>query len=90
MISSIPIKPRNFRGVVAKVLHCKIVVSEFEFHSHSKVHFRTNTLGKRKHEPDYPSAMGDNGIIAMGDNNIPQLWGIIISLLFSYRDGFGI
>ena len=39
-----------FRGspyeVVAKVLDCDIVVSEFELQPHYYVHFRTNTLEK--------------------------------------------
>ena len=33
------------RGVVAKVLDCDIVVSEFEFRSCYHVQFRTNSLG---------------------------------------------
>ena len=33
-------------GVVAKVLDCDIVRSEFELQSRYYVHFRTNTLGK--------------------------------------------
>ena len=32
------------RGVV--VLHCDIIVSEFELQSRSYVHFRSNALGK--------------------------------------------
>ena len=34
------------RGVVAKVLDCNIVASEFELQSSYYVHLRTNTLGK--------------------------------------------
>ena len=36
----------NSRGIVANVLDCDIVVSEFEHHSPYYVHFRTNTLGE--------------------------------------------
>ena len=34
------------RGVMVKVLHCRIIAREFELHSLSKVHFRINALGK--------------------------------------------
>ena len=33
-------------GVVANVLDCKIIVSEFEFQSPYHFHFRIKTLGK--------------------------------------------
>ena len=36
----------SFRGVVANMLDCDIVVSEFELQSRYYVHLRTNTLGK--------------------------------------------
>ena len=36
----------NPRRVVANVLNCKIIVSEFELKSRYKVHFRNNSLGK--------------------------------------------
>ena len=39
-------KRGNPRGVVANVLDCDIVVSEFELLSRYYVHFRTNALGK--------------------------------------------
>ena len=35
-------------GVVGNALDCNIVVSEFELQSCYHVHFRTNTLWKRK------------------------------------------
>ena len=35
---------RSFRSVVANVLDCDIIVSEFELLSYFYVHFRTNTL----------------------------------------------
>ena len=34
------------RGIMVKVMDCRIVVSEFELHPRNYVHFRTNTLGK--------------------------------------------
>ena len=34
------------RGVMVKVMDCRIVASEFVLQSRSDVHFRTNTLGK--------------------------------------------
>ena len=34
------------RGVMVKVMDCRIVVSKFVFQSHYYVHFRTNTLRK--------------------------------------------
>ena len=37
---------RNLRGVVANVLDCNIVVSEFELQSRYYVHFHTNTITK--------------------------------------------
>ena len=37
---------RGARGVKIKVLHCGIVVSEFELQSRYSVHFWTKTLGK--------------------------------------------
>ena len=36
----------NLRGVMAKVLDCEIVVSEFELQSVYYVHFWTNSFGK--------------------------------------------
>ena len=33
-------------GVVANMVGCDIVVSEFDLQSHHYVHFRANTLGK--------------------------------------------
>ena len=45
------------RGVMAKVMNCRIVVSEFELLSCYYVHFRTNTLGKGRN-PLILSAMG--------------------------------
>ena len=36
----------SLRGVMVKLMDCKIVVSEFELQSRNYVHFRTNTLGK--------------------------------------------
>ena len=35
---------RNFRGVIVNVLHCNIVVNEFDFQSLYHFHFRTNTI----------------------------------------------
>ena len=37
---------RCTRGVMVKVMDCKIVVSEFVLQSRYYVHFRTNTIGK--------------------------------------------
>ena len=34
------------QGVMVKALDSRIVVSEFELHSHYYINFRTNTLGK--------------------------------------------
>ena len=34
--------PGNLCGIVANVLNCNIVVSEFEFQPHYYVHIRTN------------------------------------------------
>ena len=34
------------RGVMIKVMDCRIVISEFVLQSRYYVHFRTNTLGK--------------------------------------------
>ena len=45
------------RGVVANVLDCDIVGSEFELESHYHVHFQTNAPGKGM-KPLIPSAMG--------------------------------
>ena len=45
------------RGVVANVLDCDIILSEFEHQSHNYVHFRTNTLGKGIN-PLIPPAIG--------------------------------
>ena len=36
----------SLRGVVAYVLDCDIVVSEFELQSHNYANFRTNSLRK--------------------------------------------
>ena len=41
-------------GVVANVMDCDIVVSEFEFQLRYYVLFRTNILGEN-YEPPYPS-----------------------------------
>ena len=38
-------------GIVANVLDCYIVVSEFELQSRYYVHFRTNTLQKGMNPP---------------------------------------
>ena len=48
-------KEGRFRGIVANVLDCKIVVKEFELQSRYYVHFHTNSLGKCKN-PFIPSA----------------------------------
>ena len=45
------------RGVVANVLDCDILVSEFELQLHHNIHFRTNTLEKGMN-PIIPVAMG--------------------------------
>ena len=45
------------RGVVANVLNCDIVVSEFKLQSRYYVHLRTNILGKDMNS-FLPSAMG--------------------------------
>ena len=42
-------------NVVANVLDCNIIVSEFKLHLHYYVHFWTNTLGKDM-KPFIPSA----------------------------------
>ena len=47
------------RGVIVKVIDCKIVVSEFVLQSHYYVHFLTNTLEKGM-EPLYPPSYGLN------------------------------
>ena len=47
------------RSVMVKALDCRIVVSEFEFHSRYYVHFRTNTVGKGMN-PFILAAMGLN------------------------------
>ena len=60
------------RGLVANVLGCDIVVSEFKLQSIYDVHFWTSTLTK-----------GMNSLI-------PQAIGLIVKLLFFYKDGFGI
>ena len=39
------------RRVMVKVVHCGIVVSEFELQSRYYVHFRTNTLAKSMNPP---------------------------------------
>ena len=44
------------RNVVANVLDCLIVVSEFELHSRYYVNFWINTFGKGMNS--FPSAMG--------------------------------
>ena len=38
-------------GVMAKVLDCCLVVSEFKLHLHCYIQFQINTLG---YEPPYP------------------------------------
>ena len=50
--------------VVANVLDCSMVVSEFELQSCYYVHFRTNTLGE-KYETLYPLRYGFNSITAV-------------------------
>ena len=39
-------EPRTPRDVLAKMLNCDIVVSEFELQSHNYIYFGINTLGK--------------------------------------------
>ena len=48
----------RFRGEVANVLDCDILVSEFEFRSRYYVYFRTNNFRKGMNPSPYPSAMG--------------------------------
>ena len=45
-------------GVVAKVLNCDIVETEFERQSHYYVHFQYNTLGKGMNSHISPPARG--------------------------------
>ena len=45
------ISERSFRRLVAEVLDCDIIVSEFELKSHYYVHFRTKTLEKSMTPP---------------------------------------
>ena len=46
VISSLKSKPMRPRGVVANVLDCEIVVSEFDLELRNCIPFRTNTLRK--------------------------------------------
>ena len=55
-------------GVMAKLLDCDIVLSEFDLHSRCYIHFRTNTLGKGMN-PLIPTAMEWNSVI-----NVQQEW----------------
>ena len=48
---------RSFSGVVANLLDCGIVVSEFELQSHYYIHFRTDALAKVR-TPFLPEGMG--------------------------------
>ena len=54
----------SLRGVVANVLDCDIVKSEFELQSRYYVHFLTNTLGKGMN-PTYCSCYGLNSTITV-------------------------
>ena len=45
---------KNPRGVVANVMDCDIVGSEFELYSRYYVHLLTNILGARMTQPLYP------------------------------------
>ena len=47
---------RSPREVVANVLNCDIIESEFELHSHNCIHFRANALGKVKNSYIPPSS----------------------------------
>ena len=69
---SIYLSIRSLSGVMANVLDCDILVSEFELQSRYYVYFRINTLGKGMSPLIFP---------AMGK---------IVSLLFIYKDSFGI
>ena len=44
-------------GIVAKVLPCDLLVSEFELQSYYCVHFQINNLGEM-YEPSYPPITG--------------------------------
>ena len=48
--------------LVANVLDCDIVISEFELQSCNNVHFWTNTLGKGMNSPPYYPSNGLNSI----------------------------
>ena len=49
----------GFSGIVANVLNCDIVVSEFKLQLHYYIHFWTNTLGKSMNSTIFSlSAMG--------------------------------
>ena len=45
---------RSYRCLVANVLDCDIVLSEFKLQACNYVHLRTNTIGK-KYEPPFLS-----------------------------------
>ena len=47
-------RKRSLGGVVANVLNCDIVVSEFKLQSHYYSHFWTNALGEKVWTPLYP------------------------------------
>ena len=49
----------SFCGVVANVLDCNIVVSEFELQSHSHAHFMTNNIRQSWNILFPTSAMGE-------------------------------
>ena len=61
-------------GVVANVLDCDSVMSEFGLHSHSYLYFQTYTLGK-----------GMNPLISPAIG-----WILLLILLLFDKDGFGI
>ena len=62
----------NHHDVVANVLDCHSIVSEFEFQSRYYIHFLINILEKGM------------------DFLIPLTMDYILSLLFFYKDSFGI
>ena len=53
------------RGVMVKTMEYRIVVSEFEFHSHYYIHIRTNTRRKGKNSLILPAQGLNNTTTAL-------------------------